>query len=252
MKNINQLFKKIANEDETFEFLKNHYYKINNEKYSPEFQNIFPFLNKILLNLKSDLIIVTPNKKELAFLTGIFSSLFFFKNKFNERYENFKNWLLVGSNVKLCSSEKETGKVYKYLGPSNEIKNNIKLGSVNGKFNFIDFPVNTIFQLCPTNLEKPAGDGKKIPIPKLKDIDFFLGINGYGNPLLYEDRIVILTNTYKSFDNFLNKEKIIHKNFEIENYYGELISCAKLNKDGSFEKKKRPINIIFKFFRLYL
>lgn len=241
MKNINQLFKKIANEDETFEFLKNHYYKINNEKYSPEFQNIFPFLNKILLNLKSDLIIVTPNKKELAFLTGIFSSLFFFKNKFNERYENFKNWLLVGSNVKLCSSEKETGKVYKYLGPSNEIKNNIKLGSVNGKFNFIDFPVNTIFQLCPTNLEKPAGDGKKIPIPKLKDIDFFLGINGYGNPLLYEDRIVILTNTYKSFDNFLNKEKIIHKNFEIENYYGELISCAKLNKDGSFEKKKDPL-----------
>ena len=183
-----------------------------------------------------------PGKKEMAYLTSIFSSLFFFKKNFNDRYNNFENWLKINSNVKLCSSGDQTGKVYKYLGPSQEIPKNIKLGSLSGKFNFIDFPINTILQLCPTKLDKPEGNGKIIPNPKLTTIDTFLEIKSYGNPILYEDRIILLTNTYLSYLNFLNEEKIINtKNFNSENSYGELIRCEEIKEDGTYELNKDPL-----------
>ena len=229
-------------EDCTNSFLKNHHFQLGSKVFNTRLEKALSFTNKILSNLNSDLVIVCPGKKEMAYLTSIFSSLFFFKKNFNDRYNNFENWLKINSNVKLCSSGDQTGKVYKYLGPSQEIPKNIKLGSLSGKFNFIDFPINTILQLCPTKLDKPEGNGKIIPNPKLTTIDTFLEIKSYGNPILYEDRIILLTNTYLSYLNFLNEEKIINtKNFNSENSYGELIRCEEIKEDGTYELNKDPL-----------
>jgi len=64
-------------------------------------------------------------------------------------------------------------------------------------------------------------------------------MKSYGNPILYEDRIVLLTNTYLSYVNFLNKEKILHtKNLNLDHCYGELIRCEEIKEDGSYESNK--------------
>jgi len=67
-------------------------------------------------------------------------------------------------------------------------------------------------------------------------------MKSYGNPILYEDRIVLLTNTYLSYVNFLNKEKILHtKNLNLDHCYGELIRCEEIKEDGSYESNKDPL-----------
>lgn len=43
-----------------------------------KYLNIFYLINRIINNIKEDTIIITPNKRELAYITSIYSSLNFF------------------------------------------------------------------------------------------------------------------------------------------------------------------------------
>jgi hypothetical protein len=66
---------------------------------------IFIFLiNRIINNINEDLIIVTPNKRELAYISSIYSSLNFFYNNYQNQIENFEKWLIPGQYVSLVSS----------------------------------------------------------------------------------------------------------------------------------------------------
>ena len=84
----------------------------NDDKYL----NIFFLINRIINNLKEDTIIVTPNKKELAYISSIYSSLSFFYENYQIQHKNFEQWLKPGQNVSLVSSGIHTGTVFKYLG----------------------------------------------------------------------------------------------------------------------------------------
>jgi len=78
IKNFNNLLESFLQEDNINNFLNNHHFKIDEKTFYANLKKVFSFTNKILSNLNSDLIIVCPGKKELAYLTSIFSSFFFF------------------------------------------------------------------------------------------------------------------------------------------------------------------------------
>ena len=70
---MDELYLKLRKEDD---FL-NHLFGENKDNYL----NIFYLINRIINNIKEDTIIVTPNKREIAYITTIYSSLnFFYKN----------------------------------------------------------------------------------------------------------------------------------------------------------------------------
>ena len=111
---------------------------------------------------------------------------------------DFENWLKPNINVMLCSSVKETGKVYKYLGK----KDNqfISLGSLTDKSIKIDHKIETLLQLSPisnNNLSKQKiGTKGFIPHPTKSKIDEILNIQSYDNPMLYKNKIIVLTNFF--------------------------------------------------------
>ena len=76
MNNFGDLLDKLKKEDLIFEQLIDiHFSKSTNKSYEKiELIKYFPLINKIILNQKKDLIIVAPGKKELAYLTSLFSS----------------------------------------------------------------------------------------------------------------------------------------------------------------------------------
>ena len=129
-----EILEKLKKEDEVIgNLMKIHFHRFSESKFvKVGLLKVYPLINKIILNnLKKDLIIVTPSKKEIAYLSSIFATLNIFKNNFEDRVKNFTNWLKEGSNVMLCSSGIETGKIYKYLGKSNDNKY-VRLGSLPG------------------------------------------------------------------------------------------------------------------------
>ena len=92
----------------------------------------------------NDLLLVLPAKKEIAYLSSLFAALTFYKKDFQKRLDNFDNWLTPGVDVMLCSSGKETGKIYKYLGKKNN--NFISLGSLIDRSIKIDHKIETLLQ----------------------------------------------------------------------------------------------------------
>ena len=116
---MNELYSTLRKEDNFLNYL----FDENKDDYL----NIFYLINRIINNIEEDTIIVTPNKRELAYITSIYSSLNFFYKNYQNQFENFEQWLKPGQNVSLVSSGKQTGVVFKYLGRE---KNEFKLETV--------------------------------------------------------------------------------------------------------------------------
>lgn len=240
MSDFKELIHKFYNEDKIINQLCNFdKSKISDLKYF----TIFGLVNRIINNLTEDLILVTPAKKELAYLSGTISSLNFYKDEFESKLSNFEQWLIPGSNVKLCASGNETGKIYKYLGK----KNNefIILGSLHDSSIKIEHKIKTLLQLYPVknNKIKKNEIGKKgfIPKPNNPLIDKILNINGFGNPLLYENKILILTNLLNSFTNFFQSQKIIHEDYNLS----ELLKYGQMHENGEIKDHELEPLIVF-------
>ena len=230
---MNELYSLLRKEDD---FL-NHLFGENKDDYL----NIFYLINRIINNIKEDTIIVTPNKREFAYITSIYSSLNFFYKNYQNQFENFEQWLKPGQNVSLVSSGKQTGVVFKYLGRE---KNEFKLETVpktNKKKNYsktiITQKIETILQFAPTSRTINKGNVKDIAfIPKnlsIPEIDKFLKINSFKNPILYENKIILLNNSVERFENFYSSE-ILNKN-NIDYNINELISFGSIEPGGNIE-----------------
>ena len=104
----------------------------------------------------------------------------------------------------LCSSGKETGKIYRYLGKKDN--NFVSLGSLIDESIKIDHKIETLLQLSPisdNNLEKQKiGTKGFIPYPTKSRIDEILNIQSYDNPMLYKNKIIVLTNFFLHLINF--------------------------------------------------
>jgi hypothetical protein len=246
---MNELYSTLRKEDN---FL-NHLFGENKDDYL----NIFYLINRLINNIEEDTIIVTPNKRELAYITSIYSSLNFFYKNYEEQHNNFEQWLKPGQYVSLVSSGEHTGTVYKYLGRD---RDNIKLESVakknkNTNYSIIKITqkIDTILQFSPTSNTSNKGNVKSIAaIPKnltIPKIDKFLDIKSFRNPILYDNKIILLNNSVKRFENFYTKETLNKK--DINYKINELISFGSIDIDGNvhgsdhvhLEKKIEP-NII--------
>ena len=228
---MDELYLKLRKEDD---FL-NHLFGENKDNYL----NIFYLINRIINNIKEDTIIVTPNKREIAYITTIYSSLNFFYKNYQNQIKNFEQWLKPGQYVSLVSSGKQTGVIYKYLGREND---NIRLESVpkkNKNLNFsktiITQKIDTILQFAPTSRTINKGNAKDITfIPKnltIPEIDKFLKINSYKNPILYDNKIILLNNSVERFEKFYSSESI---NKDGNDYnINELISFGSIEPEGN-------------------
>ena len=244
MNNFGDLLDKLKKEDLIFEQLIDiHFSKSTNKSYEKiELIKYFPLINKIILNQKKDLIIVAPGKKELAYLTSLFSSLLFFKKNYTNRLNNFHKWFKPNSNVSLCSSGKETGKIYKFLGQKDQ--DYVSLGLIKDTSVRIDQKIKTLLQFYPIKDDDPIPNqkiGKKgyFPKPSRTPIDELLDINSYGNTLLYENKIIVLTEYYKSFVQFLENETLLSKNnqsFQNKSLL-EIIKCDQIDPEGQLKDK---------------
>ncbi|MDC0938145.1 hypothetical protein OAR56_04010, partial [Pelagibacteraceae bacterium] len=244
MNNFNDLLNHLKKEDIIFnQFINSHFTKSDSTTYDKiELIKYFPIINRLILNQKQDLILVVPGKKDLAYLSSLFSSLFFFKKNYLDRLKNFGEWLKKDSIVSLCSSGKETGKIYKFLGQKNE--DYVTLGLIKDNSVKIDQRIETLLQFYPIKDDDPISKNKigkngYFPKPTRTSIDELLNINTYGNTSMYQNKIIVLTEYYKSFKNFLDREVILNK--EIANHYdnnlSEIIKCDQINEEGELRDK---------------
>ena len=213
MNNFKQILENFQEEDILLkDLIDTHFHKLDNNIYAKiSLLRFYPLLNRVLQNHNEDLIFVLPAKKEVAYTASLFAALTFYKRDFKKRLENFNEWLSPGVNVMLCSSGKENGKIYKYLGKKND--QFITLGSLKDSSVKIDHKIETLLQLAPVgdnelNKQKIGTTGF-IPNPKISTIDEILNIKSYNNPMLYQNRIVVLTNFYSSYLQFLENEVLI-------------------------------------------
>ena len=202
-----------------------------------KYLNIFYLINRIINNIKEDTIIITPNKRELAYITSIYSSLNFFYKNYNNQLENFENWLKPGQNVSLVSSGEHTGTVYKYLGRD---RNGVKLESIPKKKNVAPTKIwqklDTILQFSPTNIIKNKGNRKyiaAIPKPTLPLIDKFLNIKSYKNPILYDNKIILLNNSVERFENFYLRA-VLQKN-DKDYKLDKIINFGSIDNEGNIQ-----------------
>ena len=123
MSNFNEIINILKNNDPLLkELIDVHFHKLGKSAYGKiNLLGIYPLINKIIQNNNNNLILVLPAKKEIAYLSSLFAALTFYKIDFHKRLEDFENWLKPNINVMLCSSGKETGKIYRYLGKKDNI-----------------------------------------------------------------------------------------------------------------------------------
>ena len=241
MNNFGSIIDFFQNEDVLFRDLINvHFHKLDEKKYAKiNLLGLYPLINRIIQKNNEDLILVLPGKKEVAYLSSLFAALTFYKKDFQKRLENFNSWLKPGINVMLCSSGKETGKIYKYLGKKNE--KFISLGSLVDDSVKIDHKIETLLQLAPVtenelNKQKIGKNGF-IPNPNKAEIDEILNIKSYDNPMLYQNKIIVLTNFYSSYLNFLEKE-ILLSNINQSNSdksLNEIIKTGQIDEMGNIK-----------------
>lgn len=244
MNNFEDLLEKFKKEDLIFQqLIDSHFSKSTDKSYEKiELIKYFPLLNQIILNQEKDLIIVAPGKKELAYLTSLFSSLLFFKKNYINRLNNFHEWLKPNSIVSLCSSGAETGKIYKFIDQKDQ--DYVSLGLIKDASVRIDQKIETLLQFYPIKDDDPIPKqkiGKKgyFPKPSRTPIDELLDINSYGNTLLYENKIIVLTEYYKTFLKFLDNETLLNKNhqsFQSKSLL-EIIKCDQIDPEGKLKIK---------------
>jgi hypothetical protein len=235
--NYNDILEDLIKKDEVIgNLMKINFHKIGENNYKKVgLLKVYPLINKIILDLKKNLVIITPAKKDVAYLSSIFVTLSNFKHNFTNRINNFSNWLIEGNNVELCSAGDETGKIYKYLGKSKQYPGCISLESImpHNKFTF-HHKIETLLQLCPTTKNTPPGKKGYIPKPELAPIDRLLNVKSYGNSILYENKIIVLTDFLKSYAEFLNKETLMNKEDPLyDKFLNDIIKNGQIDEDGS-------------------
>ena len=233
MNNFGEILTYFKKEDILQNSILNHHYSKSQNKIVS--LKIYSLINRIIQNIKNDLILVIPAKKEIAYLSSIFAALTFYKNDFQDRLKNFESWLKPNINVMLCSSGSETGKIYKYLGRKNN--NFITLGSIIDNSIKIDHKIDTLLQLSPiyTNniSEKNIGKTGYIPKPTETMLDKLLDLKSYNNPLLYKNKIIVLTNFYNQYSNFLNNEIIFpNKDTPTTGSLIDWFTTGQMNEEG--------------------
>ncbi len=241
MNNFNEIINILKNNDPLLnDLIEVHFHKLDNNSYGKiNLLGNYPIINKIIQNIHNDLILVLPAKKEIAYLSSLFGALTFYKKDFQNRLENFENWLKPDINVMLCSSGAETGKTYRYLGKKND--KFISLGSLIDKSIKIDHKIETLLQLAPisdNNLNKQKiGTKGFIPHPIKSRIDEILNIQSYDNPMLYKNKIIVLTNFFSSFDKFLNTEILLSNINQTnnDNTLAEIIKSGQIDEDGNIK-----------------
>ena len=241
MINFNEVINILKNKDPLLRNLIDvHFHKLGKLAYGKiNLLGIYPIINKIIQHNNYNLILVLPAKKEIAYLSSLFAALSFYKKDFQKRLEDFENWLKPDINVMLCSSGKETGKIYRYLGKKND--NLISLGSLIDKSIKIDHKIETLLQLSPisdNNLNKQKiGTKGFIPHPIKSRIDEILNIKSYDNPMLYKNKIIVLTNFFSSFDKFLNTEILLSNINQTnnDNTLAEIIKSGQIDEDGNIK-----------------
>jgi len=242
MSNFNEIVNILKNNDPLLKDLIDvHFHKLGKLAYGKiNLLGIYPIINKIIQNNNNNnLILVLPAKKEIAYLSSLFAALTFYKKDFQKRLEDFENWLKPEINVMLCSSGKETGKIYKYLGKKDN--NFVSLGSLIDKSIKIDHKIETLLQLSPitdNNLNKQKiGTKGFIPNPTKSKIDEILNIQSYDNPMLYKNKIIVLTNFYSSFDKFLNTEILLSSVNQANNNntLAEIIKSGQIDENGNIK-----------------
>ena len=241
MNNFNEIINFLKNNDTLLKDLIDvHFHKLGKLAYGKiNLLGIYPIINKIIQNNNNNLILVLPAKKEIAYLSSLFAALTFYKKDFQKRLEDFENWLKPDINVMLCSSGKETGKIYRYIGKKNH--NFVSLGSLIDKSIKIDHKIETLLQLAPisdNNLNKlKIGTKGFIPRPTKSRIDEILNIQSYDNPLLYKNKIIVLTNFFSSFDKFLNTEILLSNVNQTnnDNTLAEIIKSGQIDENGNIK-----------------
>ena len=117
----------------------------------------------------------------------------------------------------------------------------ISLGSLADNSVKIDHKIETLLQLAPVvenelNKQKIGKNGF-IPNPNKAEIDEILNIKSYDNPMLYQNKIIVLTNFYSSYLNFLEKE-ILLSNINQSNSdksLNEIIKTGQIDEMGNIK-----------------
>ena len=170
---------------------------------------------------------------------------------------NYSEILKPGMNVELCNS----GKIYKYAGPSQKYKNFIRIETIPiggvGKAS-IEKEIKDIFQFFPTKKEvnfKNVGknDWKNI---ETNSLDLAIGVKTYKNPILTKSNFILLTKKEK-FEIFLKSQLInsvaaknifnpsyIDERGNISNQYEPLLYTSDLNNIYEYFKKNNEKKII--------
>ena len=224
-----EFFNKIILDDK---FLFNLFEDKDNEKN----YRIFYLINRIINNLKDDLIIVCPNTKELAYISTIYSSLDLFYKSYEKNIINHENWLKPGTYLELISSGEYDGTIFKYIGKKND---GIELETIPNKSDHLPGKIwqkiDNLLQFAPTNKRK----NKKKIISKIgkairPKIDKLLGTNSFNNPLLFENKLIFLNDTMIDFQNKHSSAYIFNNNEKV--YINDLISYSHINENGELDE----------------
>ncbi len=172
----------------------------------PIITNLF---RRIVLKKKFDIInFVLPANDNVSYLLTFQICMDEILSNYEKVLKNYSEVIKPGMNVELCNS----GKIYKYAGPSKKYKNFIRIetipiGDVGNAS--IEKEIKDIFQFFPTEKEvnfKNVGknDWKNM---ETNSLDLAIGVKTYKNPLLTKSNFILLTKKEK-FETFLKSQLI--------------------------------------------
>ena len=171
--------------------------------------------------------------------------------------KNYSEILKPGMNVELCNS----GKIYKYAGPSEKYKNFIRIETIPfGDFGkaSIEKEIKDIFQFFPTKKEVNLRNVGKSDWRNIapNHLDLAIGVKTYKNPILTKSNFILLTKKEK-FEIFLKSQLInsvaaknifnpsyINENGDISNQDEPLLYTSDLNNIYEYLKKNNDKKII--------
>lgn len=221
----------------------------------PIITNLF---RRIALKKKFDIInFVLPANDNVSYLLTFQICMDEILSNYEKVLKNYSEVLKPGMNVELCNS----GKIYKYAGPSQKYKNFIRIETIPigdvGKAS-IEKEIKDIFQFFPTEKEvnfKNVGknDWKNM---ETNSLDLTIGVKTYKNPILTKSNFILLTKKEK-FETFLKSQLInsvaaknifnpsyIDERGNISNQYEPLLYTSDLNNIYEYFKKNNEKKII--------
>ncbi|MDC3162565.1 hypothetical protein OA670_03040, partial [Candidatus Pelagibacter sp.] len=168
--------------------------KINTYDGSTSIPTITNLFRRIAQEKKFDIInFVLPANDNISYLLTFQICMDEILTNYKTILNNYSEILQPGMNVELCNS----GKIYKYIGPSEKYKNFVRIETIPiggiGKAS-IEKKIKDIFQFFPTkkkvNLKNVGkNDWKNI---NQNSLDAIIGVKTYKNPILTKNNIILL------------------------------------------------------------